>query len=146
MTLGAKILLGAAVLCFLLLGLVLAAGVQPLAAAPALQVVYGEHEDFHADAAVYRRLKLRNDGFYLLHLPHARTAYRWWAVDFKSLTIRSVAPPRSLRSRKFLLKGEPAGVSVEDRARLGEWSWHFTEAGASFSGNGFTCSVRRVLK
>jgi hypothetical protein len=146
MTLGAKILLGAAVLCFLLLGLVLAAGVQPLVATTSVQVVYGEHEDFHADAVVYRRLKLRNDGLYLLHLPHARPAYRWWAVDFKGLTIRSVSPPHSLWKREFLLRGEPAGVSVDDRAQLGEWTWHFTEAGASFSGNGFTCSARSAPK
>ena len=145
MTLGAKILLGAALVCFLLLGLAVATGLQPLIASGTMQAVYGEHEDFYDDAVVYRRLKLRNDLF-ILHLPRARPAYRWWAVDFGSMTVRSVDPPRSAGSRRFLLKGEPGGILLDDRTRMGEWAWHFTGSGASFAGNGFTCSVRKLSK
>jgi hypothetical protein len=146
MTLGARILLGAALLCFLLLGLVIAAGLQPLAGTRVLQVVYGEHEDFHDDAVVYRRLKPRNDGFFLLHLPRARPAYRWWAVDFRDMTIRSIDPPRSAGTRRFLLRGEPAGIPVDAKDRMGEWTWHFTAEGASFAGNGLTCSMRKTAR
>ena len=47
-----------------------AGGAQPLASTDALQVIYGEHEDFFADAAVYR--KAGGSGTYVLHLPRAR--------------------------------------------------------------------------
>lgn len=141
MTLGAKILLGAAVLCFLLFGIALGLGIRPLAPSTDLQIVYAEHEDFYADAVVYR--PLRSGRYFLLNLPRARPAYRWWVVDFSALSIRNAEPPRSFRSLRFLLKNEPRGISVDDRERMGEWNWHFTEAGASFAGNGFTCSVRR---
>jgi len=141
MTFGAKILLGAALLCFLLFGIALALGIRPLAPAADLQVVYAEQEDFFADAAVFR--PVRNGRLALVNLPRARPAYRWWAVDFASLTIRRTEPPRSVRNLRYLLKGEPGGIPVDDRGRMGEWTWHFTESGASFAGNGFTCSVRK---
>ncbi len=141
MPLGTRILLSAAILCFLLLGIALAAGFRPLVPAAGLQVIYAEHEDFLADGSVFR--KLRNDRFYVLYLPRARPAYRWWAVDFGGMTIRAINAPRSCRTRKFLLKNEPAGTSIDDRQRMGDWTWHFTDGGASFAGNGFTCSVRK---
>jgi hypothetical protein len=144
MTLGAKILVIAAVLCLLAWGLFLVSGAQMLRESSSLQVIYGEHEDFFADAVAYQ--KFRNDTFHILYLPRARAAYRWWMVDFRDMTITAGKAPRSLGSRKFLLRGDRGGTKVDDRQKMGEWDWHFTEAGAAFSGNGFTCSVRRILK
>jgi hypothetical protein len=142
MTLGAKILVIAAVLCLLLWGILLAAGAQPLVETGALQVIYGEHEDFFADAVVYQ--KVRNGRYYILHLPRARSAYRWWTLDFGDMTITAGNAPRSLGSRKYLLRGGHGGTMIDDKQKMGDWYWHFTETGAAFSGNGFTCSVRRA--
>ena len=144
MTLGAKILVIAAVLCLLLWGIFLSAGAQLLRETGSLQVIYGEHEDFFADAVVYQ--KYRNDSYYILQLPRARPAYRWWAVDFGEMTITAGKAPRSMGSRKYLLRGDRGGRSVDNKEKMGEWYWHFTESGAAFSGNGFTCSVRTPQK
>ena len=144
MTLGAKILVTAAVLCLLLWGIFLGAGAQLLRESDSLQVIYGEHEDFFADAVAYQ--KFRNDSYFIVHLPRARPAYRWWAVDFKEMTLTAGNAPRSLGSRKYLLRGDRGGRSIDDRQNMGEWYWHFTEGGAAFSGNGLTCSVRRTQK
>lgn len=142
MTIVAKILLAASLLCFLAWGLILAVGLQPLRAAADIEVIYGEQEDFFSDAAVY--LKQGNDSQYLVHLPHARPAYRWWVVDFGDLVITLTGPPRTTGSRKYVLKIDLGGTNVADRKALGDWYWHFTGDGAAFSGNGFTCSVRRM--
>jgi len=144
MTLGAKILVIAAVLCLLLWGIFLAAGAQPLFVTGSLQVIYGEHEDFFADAVVYQ--KARNSTYYALYLPRARSAYRWWTLDFEDMTIIAGSAPRSLGSRKYLLRGDRGGTKIDDKQKMGDWYWHFTETGAAFSGNGFTCSVRRAHK
>jgi len=138
---GAKILAFAAVLCLTLWVVVLAFGAQPLRETDALRVIYGEGEDFFSDAVVYR--KVRNDSFALLLLPRARPDYRWWLVDFRNMSISVIRSPRSLGSRKYLLRGEPGGTTLDNKARMGDWYWHFTESGAAFSGNGFTCSVRK---
>jgi hypothetical protein len=142
MPLGAKILTAAAILCLLLWGAFLALGAQPLKESGTLTVIYGENEDFYADAAVYQ--KMRNETLFLVHLPRARAAYRWWSVDFKNMTIIAGNAPRSLGSRKFLLRGEPNGAEIGNKDKMGDWFWHFTESGAAFSGNGFTCSVRKA--
>ena len=144
MTFGAKILAVAAALCLLLWLGFLVTGARPLTATASAQVIYGEQEDFFADAAVYQ--KVGNGALYFLHLPRARPAYRWWAVDFKDRTIVVSAEPRSLGTRKYLLRGQRGGTRVEDRQKMGEWYWHFTETGAAFAGNGFTCSVRRAQR
>lgn len=141
MTLGAKILVVAAVLCLILWGIFLGAGAQLLRESDSLQVIYGEHEDFFDDAVAYQ--KFRNDTYFILHLPRARPVYRWWVVDFKEMTLTLGKTPRSMGSRKFLLRGDGGGTKIDDRKNRGEWYWHFTDRGAAFSGNGFTCSVRR---
>jgi len=142
MTIITKILLAAALLCFLAWGAVLAVGLSPLTAAAGVLVIYGEQEDFFSDAVVYRRHG--NDTLYLIHAPHARPAYRWWTVDFTELMIRRIGPPWSVGSRKFVLKRDLRGTNVADRDVLGDWNWHFADGGAAFSGNGFTCSVRKI--
>jgi hypothetical protein len=144
MTPGAKVIFAAAVLCFLLWGAALSLGLQPLITATGLQVIYGEGEDFFSDAVAYR--KARNDAFLVLNLPHARPAYRWWTVDFRNQVVRLSGPPRSLSSRRFIIKGDLGGPTVDDRTRVGDWYWHFTANAASFAGNGFTCTVRRTGK
>jgi len=144
MTLGAKILTAAAILCLLLWGAFLALGAQPLEEAGSLTAIYGENEDFYADATVYH--KLRNETLFLINLPRARPAYRWWSVDFNNMTISSIGAPRSVGSRKYLLRGEPTGTLIDKKDNKGEWLWHFTDQGAAFSGNGFLCSVRKTLK
>jgi hypothetical protein len=142
MTLGSKILAFAAVLCLLFWTLFIVTGAQPLQESKTLQIVYGEQEDFFADAAVYR--KLRNDTFFILHLPRARPAYRWWTVDFKEQTILAGSAPRTIGSRKYLLRRDRGGTMIDDREKMGDWYWHFTETGAAFSGDGFSCSVRKT--
>jgi hypothetical protein len=142
MPLGAKILTAAAILCILLWGAFLALGAQPLKESGTLTVIYGEHEDFYADAAVYR--KVRNETLFLIHLPRARPSYRWWSVDLNDMTIILIGAPRSVGSRKYLLRGDPRGTDVGNKEKIGDWFWHFTEQGAAFSGNGFMCSVRKA--
>jgi hypothetical protein len=142
MALGAKILAAAAILCIVLWAAFLVVGAQPLTATDALQVIYGEHEEFFADAVVYTRA--RNGASYFLHLPRARPAYRWWNVDLKDMTITAGVIPRSLGSRKYLVRGDRGGIVIDNKEKMGEWYWHFTDAGAAFAGNGFTCSVRKT--
>ncbi|MEK6742207.1 MAG: hypothetical protein AABZ15_01240 [Nitrospirota bacterium] len=142
MTLGAKILTAAAIFFLLLWGAFLALGAQPLKVTSALSVIYGEHEDFYADAAVYQ--KVRNETLYFLYLPRARPPYRWWSVDYKNMTISLIKAPRSIGSRKYLLRGDPKGADIGNKDNKDEWSWHFTEQGAAFSGNGFMCRVRKA--
>jgi hypothetical protein len=142
MTLGVKILVIAAVLLLIVWGVFLAAGAQPLFMTGSLQVIYGEHEDFFTDAEVYR--KARNHTYYILHLPRARSAYRWWTIDFNDMTIAVGGAPHSLGPRKYLLRGGHGGTKIDDSAKMGDWFWHFDERGAAFSGNGFTCSVRKI--
>ena len=144
MTLGAKILTAAAILCLLLWGAFLALGPQPLKEAGSLTAIYGEHEEFYADATVYH--KIRNETLFLINLPRARPSYRWWSVDFKNMTISSIRAPRSVGSRKYILRGGQEGNEIGKKDDGEAWYWHFTEQGASFSGNGFMCSVRRAQK
>ena len=141
MPLGAKILTAAAILCILLWGAFLALGAQPLIESGTLAVIYGEHEDFYADAVVYQ--KVRNETLFLIHLPRARAAYRWWSVDLNDMTISLIGAPRSVGSRKYLLRGDRR-TKIDDNQKMGDWYWHFTESGAAFAGNGFMCSVRKA--
>ena len=141
MPLGAKILTAAAILCLLLWGAFLALGAQPLIESGTLAVIYGEHEDFYADAVVYQ--KVRNETLFLIHLPRARAAYRWWSVDLNDMTISLIGAPRSVGSRKYLLRGDRR-TKIDDNLKMGDWYWHFTESGAAFAGNGFMCSVRKT--
>jgi hypothetical protein len=144
MTYGVKILTFAAVLCILLWVTFLAMGVQPLKETASLNVIYGVNEDFHADAAVYQ--KVRNETLFLLHLPRARPDQRWWAIDFKNRTISSIGIPSSMGSRKFLLRKGREGTEIGNKDAKEGWFWHITEQGAAFSGNGFMCSVRKAGK
>jgi hypothetical protein len=144
MNLGVKILITAAVLCLFLWGAFLSVGAQPLKEIRSFTVIYGEQEEFYADAAVYQ--KVRNETLFLLHLPRARSAYRWWSIDFKNMTINLIGAPHSLGSRKYLLRGDQNGVAIAGKDGTADWSWHFTEQGTSFSGNGFMCTVRKPIK
>ena len=144
MTLGAKILAVAAVICLLLWGAFLALGAQPLKENGSLAVIYGEDEDFYADAEVYQ--KVRNDTLLFVHLPRARPAYRWWAIDFQNATFAPIPSLRSMRSRKYLLRGDQEGPAIGNANDQGTWSWRFTETGAAFSGNGFMCSAKKSVK
>jgi len=141
MTLVVKILTAAAIVCLLLWGAFLALGAQPLKENSSLTVIYGEDEDFYADAEVYQ--KVRNDTLLFVHLPRARQAYRWWAIDFLNATIAPIPSPRSLGSRKYLLRGGQEGPAIGNTNVQEKWSWRFTETGTAFSGNGFMCSVTK---
>lgn len=140
MTLGAKILVIAAVLCLIVWGVFLATGAQPLFETGSLQVLYGEHENFYSDAVVYH--KARNSTYYILYLPRARPAYRWWTVDLNDMTIAVGEVPHSLGPWKYILRGDQGGTRISDAEKMGDWFWHFDDLGAAFSGNGFTCSAR----
>jgi len=142
MAFGAKILTFAAIVCILLWVTFIVIGAQPLKESGTLTVIYGEHEDFYADAAVYQ--KVRNETLFLIHLPRARPSYRWWSVDLNDMTISLIGAPRSVGSRKYLLRGDRR-TKIDDNQKMGDWYWHFTESGASFAGNGFTCSVRKAI-
>jgi hypothetical protein len=142
MTPGAKLLVIASALCLLVWGILLTVGVQPLLESGSAQVIYGEHEDFYADAVIYH--KARNETSYILHLPRARPSYRWWTVDFADMAITLGSTPLSIGSRRYSLRSDRGGTKIDDAQHMGEWYWHFTETGASFSGNGFTCSVRKT--
>ena len=144
MSYGVKILTFIAVLCILIWVTFIALGAQPLKKTGSLAIIDGENEDFYADAAVYR--KVRNDTLFLIHLPRARSDRRWWAIDFKNLTISSIGAPSSVGSRKYLLRGDEAGTVIGNKDNKDGWFWHFTESGAAFSGNGFMCSVRKAGK
>jgi hypothetical protein len=144
MTPVSKVLLAAAVLCFVIWGATINVGLQPLVAVTGLQVIYGEGEEFFSDAVAYR--KVRTPDVLILHLPHARPAYRWWAVDFRNETIMLSAPARSFRRWHYMLRVDVDGVNITDETRFPNWYWHFTAGGASVSGSGFTCSVKRPAK
>jgi hypothetical protein len=141
---GAKVLIAAAILCFVVWGVALSVGLQPLFAAPGLEVLYGEGEEFHADAQVLH--KARNESFLLLHLPHARPDHRWWTVDLKQRTIARSGPPRSLGSLRYMLRGDLVGTKIGDGPPERDWSVRFPDNGAAFAGEGFVCSVRRNRK
>ncbi len=142
MTTVTKVLLAAAILCFLIWGFTLSVGLQPLVAASGFQVIYGDGEDFFSDAVAYR--KVRNEFLLLLHLPRARPAYRWWTVDLKNEAIALSGPPRSLSERRYIVKGDLDGSNIADPTKFRDWYWHFTTGGASFSGDGFMCSVHKI--
>ncbi|MDH4164375.1 MAG: hypothetical protein OEW15_17065 [Nitrospirota bacterium] len=144
MTPGAKILVAAAILCLILWFALTGLGVQPLAVDRLPEVIYGVGEDFYSDATVYR--KLRNDRLLIIHLPRARPENRWVSVDFESMTIAFTGSPRSLGSLKYLLKNDEQGTRISEQESAGSWYWHFTDQGASFSGNDFSCRVRRIQK
>ena len=142
MSYGVKILIFIAVLCILLWVTFVALGAQPLKETGSLSIIYGENEDFYGDAAAYK--KVRNDTLFLIYLPRARSNYRWWAVDFKNMTISSISAPSSVGSRKYLLRGDHEGTVIGSKDNKEGWFWHFTENGAAFAGNGFTCTVRKT--
>ena len=144
MTPVAKVLLAAAVLCFIIWGATIHVGLQPLVAATGLQVVYGEGEEFFSDAVAFR--KVRDHDVLLLHLPHARPSYRWWTVDFRNEVIVLSAPSRSFHRWHYALRGDLDGTNIADQTRFPNWYWHFTAGDAAFSGSGFTCSVKRTAK
>jgi hypothetical protein len=139
MTLGAKILASLAFLCFLVWGLALLLGVQPLVPSGDVQIIYGEQESFHADGTAFSRI--RNHSVFFVHLPHAAPDFRWWTVDFRNQTITEVRPPRSLGSWRFILKGDMAGRRI-NAAKNDEWLWRINERSASFTAKAFTCRVR----
>jgi hypothetical protein len=130
MTLGVKILTAVAILCLLLWGAFLAVGAQPLKVTRSLTVIYGENEDFYSDAAVYQ--KVRNETLFLIYVPRARPAYRWWSVNFKDMTISLIGKPRTVRSRKYLLRGEEEGTAIGNKDKMGDWFWHFRKVGRHF--------------
>ncbi len=143
MTLGAKILVGAAVLCLAVWFGLTALGMQPLLARSSADVIYGEGEEFYSDARVFR--KLRNTSYLLVNLPHARPDYRWVAVNFGDKTIVLTGPPRSAGVLRYLLKGDEEGLHIEQQGDR-DWTWRFTEESMSFSGDGFACRVGKLRK
>lgn len=114
--------------------------VRPLMRDPRVQVIYAEGEDFKDNATAYR--KIFDRGLVYLHLPEARPENRWWEIDFGKKTISSRDAVRSLVSVRYVFRDETPGLQIYNRGRTGEWSWRFSDTGAVFSGNGFSCSVR----
>jgi len=137
-----KILVGAAILCLLIWFGLMVLGVKPLTVHAGADVIYGEGEDFFSDAVAYQ--KLRNSSFLLVHLPHARPAFRWVAVDFRNRSITLAGPVRKLGSFTYWLKTDGPGEQIADQAPVGAWYWRFTDQVSAFSGNGFSCRVRRI--
>ncbi len=142
MTPFAKVLLGAAVVCFVLWGIALALGLQPLLVTKHDQIIYGEGETFYSDAVAYR--KPRNDAFLIVNLPQARPAYRWWTVDLAKQAISLSGPPRSLGPARYVLKGDLDGSPIGGLPKFRSWSIRHGANGAAFSGDGFTCSIQRT--
>lgn len=142
MTLVAKILAALAAFCFLVWGAVLAIGVQPIVSAPEIRIVYGEHEEFHADGAAFRGTG--NGTFFIVHLPHASPGRQWWTIDFQEFVIAESRPLRSLQGRRYLIRSDLDGakITAEDHART--WLWHFAGNEASFAGREFVCQVRKI--
>lgn len=116
--------------------------IKPLVPSSALYVTYAENEDFKDNARVYKPFLRRN--IYYLHLPAARPEYRWWVINFSAATILTPNPPRFLFFIPYVSRAESRGVPLVQSAEAQEWFWQFTGQEASFTGNGFTCSVRRV--
>jgi hypothetical protein len=114
--------------------------VKPLVPTSAVRVIYSEGEDFKADAVAYKRLFRRNVVF--LYFPGARSAPKWWGIDFNSMTIYPLHPPSRLFSLHYVVTGKPIGMSIDSAAQSDEWIWQFTENEASFSKNGFACMVK----
>lgn len=134
-----------AVAVFVLAGLaVLLRQVKPLVPTSAVRAIYSEGEDFKADAVAYKRLFRRNVVF--LFFPGARSAPKWWGIDFNNMTIYPLNPPHALFSLHYVITGKPLEMSTDSLAQTGEWKWQFAESGASFSGNAFSCSVISVRK
>lgn len=144
MAMGTKILVAAAALCLLLWFALMGLGVQPLTMDRGTEVIYGEGEDFYSDALVYR--KQGNDRFLFLHLPRARPAYRWVSIDFRNTTLTLASPPHTLGSLRYLMKNDDQGTKIGAPGPAAGWYWHFTEQGAAFSGEGFSCKVRRAQR
>ena len=144
MTIGAKILAVLASLCVLAWVFAIVLGVQPIVPATELEVLYGVHEDFHADGAVFR--KLRNRTFYIVHLPQATPGRQWWTIDFQDLVITDALPLRSLGGARFVLEGDLDGTPIAGDERTGIWRWHFTGDSVSFAGRSLTCKVRRTVR
>ncbi len=130
-----------AIAVFVLAGLaVLVRYVKPLVPTSAVHVIYSEGEDFKADAVAYKRLFRRNIVF--LYFPGARSAPKWWGIDFNSMTIYPLNPPRRIFSLYYVVTGKSIGMSIDNAAQSDEWIWQFTENEASFSKNGFACMVK----
>ncbi len=113
--------------------------VKPLVRPSGVLAVYTVGEDFK-NAAVYRPL-FGKDRYYL-YLPETGSSFRWWAIDFDDEAIYHPGRPRSLLFIPYVLRSDTLGVSLNDRVKnRGEWTWSFTARGASFAGNGVTCTV-----
>ncbi|HLE39867.1 MAG TPA: hypothetical protein VI956_00010 [Nitrospirota bacterium] len=116
--------------------------VKPLVPTSTVRVIYGEGEDFKADAAAYKRLFRRNIVF--LHFPGARSAPQWWGIDFNNKSLYPLSHPRRLFSLYYVVTGKPLAMDIDSARPAGEWSRQFTESGASFSGNAFSCIVTKT--
>jgi hypothetical protein len=114
--------------------------VKPLIPTSTVRVIYSEGEDFKGDAVAYKRLFRRNVVF--LYFPGARSAPKWWGIDFSSMTIYPLHPPSRIFSLHYVVTGKPIGMSIDSAAQSDEWIWQFTENEASFSKNGFACMVK----
>jgi hypothetical protein len=108
----------------------------------AVKVIYAEGEDFKNNGAAYRR-GFRGGIFYI-HLPDVPPPFRWWVVDFNKVMIYSAPRPHSFLSLRYIFRKEPHGVQIDDRLKMAEWNWQFSEGGASFFGYSITCSVKRA--
>ncbi len=142
MAVKTKVILIAIAVLFLAGFAVLLRYAKPLVPTSSVRVIYGEGEDFKADAVAYKRLFRRNVIF--LHFPGARSAPKWWGIDFNNMMVYVMNPPRSLFSIHYVVQGKPLGVSIDTIGSAGDWSWQFTDTGASFSGNAFSCSVKKT--
>jgi hypothetical protein len=140
-----KISISVSIFILLTAGVAVFYFVQPLAPTSVLEVIYGEGEDFFSDALVYNKTFDKN--VFYLYLPSARAAHRWWVIDFNKPMIYASGPVRTLPfKRRYVLRDAAVGPKIEDRTAPGDWYWHFTQTGAAFSGNGFSCAVKRLRK
>ena len=135
-----KIIIAAAVVVFLAGIAVLVRYVKPLVPTSSVRVIYSGGEDFKDDAAAYKRLFRRNVVF--LYFPGARSAPKWWGIDFNGMTIYPLHPPSRIFSLHYVVTGKPVGMSIDSAAQSDEWTWQFTKNEASFSKNGFACMVQ----
>ncbi len=140
MTIKTKVIL-IAIAVFFLTGLaVIVRYVKPLVPTSSVRVIYSEGEDFKADAVAYKRLFRRNVIF--LSFPGARSAPKWWGIDFNNMTIYPLNPPHRIFSLYYVVTGKPIGMTIDSAVQSDEWRWQFTENEASFSKNGFACMVK----